>query len=206
MPGHISLLLSADYPPGLLGELEVKGGCWASPCSGVGRAGEPAWRDLSQPRLVLCTIMGHRRSVVPGPLLWKPAPPLNLLPKQGNPTLLPSLGGALGHRWRAGLGDGEGGRQASRPGRTLFLPLWFASGFCSCRQRKKTLLVAMDRACPESGTSKGRGQGGQSVLCALVDGSLGGWRGRGQLGASGCSDWEEHSADGNGAGIVPGPP
>lgn len=79
------------------------------------------------------------------------------------------------------------GWKAGRPsiGGILVLPLWFASGFCSCRQRKKTLLVAMDRACPESGTSRGPGQGGQSLLCALLDGSLGGWRGKGQRGLLG---------------------
>lgn len=65
--------------------------------------------------------------------------------------------------WKAG--------QLSK-GVILAPPLWFASGFCPYRQRKKTLLVAMDRACPESGTSRGPGQGGPSLLCVLVDGSL----------------------------------
>lgn len=32
------------------------------------------------------------------------------------------------------------------------------------------------------------GQGGQSLLCDFLDASLGGWRRKGQLGASGYSD------------------
>uniref|UniRef100_A0A2K6UK09 SID1 transmembrane family member 2 n=1 Tax=Saimiri boliviensis boliviensis TaxID=39432 RepID=A0A2K6UK09_SAIBB len=34
---------------------------------------------------------------------------------------------------------------------SLSCPIWVACGFCPCRQKKKTLLVAIDRACPESG-------------------------------------------------------
>uniref|UniRef100_A0A2K6C2F6 SID1 transmembrane family member 2 n=1 Tax=Macaca nemestrina TaxID=9545 RepID=A0A2K6C2F6_MACNE len=37
------------------------------------------------------------------------------------------------------------------PKGSLSCPIWVAFGFCPCRQKKKTLLVAIDRACPESG-------------------------------------------------------
>lgn len=189
LPGHISLLLPADHPPGLLGELEVKRAAGCPPVLG--------WveQDVSQPRIVPHAIAGHRKagpfegSWFTRPLLWKPTPPLNLLPKQGNPILFPSLGGTfrsqmedrvMGWRgWKAG--------QLSKGG-ILAPSLWFASGFCPYRQRKKTLLVAMDRACPESGTSRGPGQGGPVCFVFWWTVPFGGWRRKGWLAASGCPD------------------
>lgn len=66
-----------------------------------------------------------------------------------------------------GVERAEGRPAESR--RTFLLPFWFASGFCPCRQRKKSLLVAMDQACPESGTSRGSSREGR--VCSVV------WRG-----------------------------
>lgn len=99
MPGHISVLLPADHPPGLLGELEVKWNCWALPCSGVGGAGdvgEMAWQDLSWPCVVSHTI--HRAeesrpllgSVVQGPLLWKQHLPLTFFPSRETSHCFPT--------------------------------------------------------------------------------------------------------------------
>lgn len=63
--------------------------------------GEMAQQDLSQPRVVIHTIYRAEESrplpgsVVQGPLLQKPTPSLGPHSKQGDPTLLPSLGGAI---------------------------------------------------------------------------------------------------------------
>lgn len=126
----------------------------------------------------------------PWALLLETTPPPSFLAKQGDPTLLPGLGGTL-RSWLEDRVMGWIGWKAGRPGigGILVLSLWFASGFCPCRQKKKTLLVAMDRACPESGTFRGPGWAGRvrSVLEGLVvDGSLGGvGGGRTGLGVSG---------------------
>lgn len=79
-------------------------------------------------------------------------------------------------------GQGHGVGRVEDP----VLPRGFASGFCPCRQRKKTLLLAVDRACPESGTG-GPGWEGR-VLCVLGCG----WLPQGQRrlsAASGYSGW-----------------
>ncbi|XP_030650656.1 SID1 transmembrane family member 2 isoform X3 [Nomascus leucogenys] len=59
----------------------------------------------------------------------------------------------VGHPWDIGMRVEWRGRRKSQPHTegSLSCPIWVACGFCPCRQKKKTLLVAIDRACPESG-------------------------------------------------------
>lgn len=65
------------------------------------RVGEITQKGLSWPRIIF---HATSRAGEAGPcwdlwsrsLSWKPTAPLNFLPKQGDPTLLPILGGTLG--------------------------------------------------------------------------------------------------------------
>lgn len=76
----------------------------------------------------------------------------------------------MNERQGYGVEGVKGGQPSWRDARPA---LWFASGFCPCRQRKKTLLLAVNRACPESGTY--RGLGGRAECARCFGGDSGGW-------------------------------
>lgn len=150
--------------------------------SDLARSERPPW---GRERWVPVRVSGPWAS----PLETNPSPS-TFFPRRETP-IASGLGEPLGS-WREARAVGWRGWKAGQPSRGLrrLLPFWFASGFCPCRQRKKSLLVAVDRACPESGTCRGSGWGGLSAL--WCGGDIGGWCpwGLEEAGALGCSDRE----------------
>lgn len=126
--------------------------------------------------------------------------PLNLLPQQGDPTLLLAWENPWGHGGRPGLWDGEGGRRASpaedcASSSPSGLPLDSVPAGKGRRAFWWPWTEPAQKAVPAEGLG---GEG--SLLCGVegisVDGALGGWRRQGlwdvQIGSN--------STGGNGAG------
>lgn len=126
--------------------------------------------------------------------------PLNLLPQQGDPTLLPAWEDPWGRGGRPGLWDGEGGRRAG--------PVEDSASSCPSGLPLDSVPAGKGRRAfwwpwtePAQKAVPAEGLGGEGcLLCGVegivVDGARGGWRRQGlwdvQIGSN--------SAGGNGAG------
>lgn len=115
---------------------------------------------------------------------------LNLLPQQGDPTLLPSLGGPLG-LWREARAVGWSGWKAGRPsrGQRLLLPSGLPLDSVPAGKGRRAFWWPWTEPAQKAVPTEGLGGEG-CLLCGVGD--SGGWFpwGLEEAGVLGCSDRE----------------